>query len=112
MKHIPSNSVRKTALPAALDQTDFAILDALQNNARLSNKELAAKVGLAPSSCLVRFRKLVKAKMIRGFYADVDPALLRPAANNVLQRWPVSRRVNSSRAPADDPSLIERVEVK
>jgi DNA-binding Lrp family transcriptional regulator len=72
MKHIPSNSVRKTALPADLDQTDFAMLDALQNNARLSNKELAAKVGLAPSSCLVRFRKLVKAKMIRGFYADVD----------------------------------------
>jgi hypothetical protein len=38
--------------------------------------------------------------------------LLRPAANDVLQRWPVSRRVNSSRAPADDPTLIELVEVK
>jgi hypothetical protein len=37
--------------------------------------------------------------------------LLKPAANDVLQRWPVSRRVNSSRAPADDPDLIERVEV-
>jgi hypothetical protein len=32
------------------------------------------------------------------------PALLKPAANDVLQRWPVSRRVNSSRAPADDPT--------
>jgi len=42
---------------------------------------------------------------------DGGPALLKPAANDVLQRWPVSRRVNSSRAPADDPSLIERVEV-
>ena len=42
---------------------------------------------------------------------DRSAALLRPAANDVLQRWPVSRRVNSSRAPADDPSLIERVEV-
>jgi putative SOS response-associated peptidase YedK len=39
-------------------------------------------------------------------------ALLRPAANDVLRLWPVSRRVNSSRAPADDPTLIERVEVK
>jgi putative SOS response-associated peptidase YedK len=39
-------------------------------------------------------------------------ALLRPAANDVLQRWPVSRRVNSSRAPADDPTLIERGEVE
>ncbi len=43
---------------------------------------------------------------------DGGPALLKPAANDVLQRWPVSRRVNSSRAPTDDPTLIERVEVK
>ena len=42
---------------------------------------------------------------------DGGAALLKSAANDVLQRWPVSRRVNSSRAPADDPSLIERVEV-
>jgi DNA-binding Lrp family transcriptional regulator len=72
MKYIPSNYMRPMTLSTGLDQTDCAILDALQNNARLSNKELAAKVGLAPSSCLVRFRKLVKANLIRGFYADVD----------------------------------------
>lgn len=41
-----------------LDQIDFAILDALQNDARLSNKELAARVHLAPSSCLERVRRL------------------------------------------------------
>ena len=41
-----------------------------------------------------------------------NSALLQPAANDVLQRWPVSRRVVSSRAPADDPTLIERVEVE
>lgn len=33
--------------------------------------------------------------------------LLKPADNDLLQRWPVSRRVNSSRAPAEDPILIE-----
>jgi hypothetical protein len=37
--------------------------------------------------------------------------ILKPAANNVLQRWPVSRRVNSSRASDDDASLIEAVAV-
>jgi putative SOS response-associated peptidase YedK len=37
--------------------------------------------------------------------------LLKPAANDYLQTWPVSRRVNSSRAPSDDPTLIEQVEV-
>lgn len=31
---------------------------------------------------------------------------MKPAGEDVLQRWPVSKRVNSSKAPADDPSLI------
>ena len=35
--------------------------------------------------------------------------LLKPAPDGYLQVWPVSRRVNSSRAPSDDPALIERV---
>lgn len=35
--------------------------------------------------------------------------VLRPAANDVLQKWPVSRRVNSSRTPGDDPTLIDRL---
>jgi putative SOS response-associated peptidase YedK len=38
-------------------------------------------------------------------------ALLKPAANDVLQRWLVSKRVNSSRADPDDPALIEPVAV-
>ena len=35
--------------------------------------------------------------------------LLKAAAENLLQRWPVSKRVNSTRAPDDDPTLIDRV---
>jgi hypothetical protein len=35
--------------------------------------------------------------------------LLKPAAENVLQRWPVSNRVNSSRAPDGDPTLIHKL---
>jgi putative SOS response-associated peptidase YedK len=35
--------------------------------------------------------------------------LLRPASENLLQRWPVSRRVNSSKESADDPTLIDPV---
>jgi putative SOS response-associated peptidase YedK len=38
--------------------------------------------------------------------------LLRPAPDEMLQRWPVSKRVNSSKAPADDPTLIDRIELK
>jgi putative SOS response-associated peptidase YedK len=36
---------------------------------------------------------------------------LRPAANDYLQMWPVSRRVNSSRAADDDPTLIARAAI-
>jgi putative SOS response-associated peptidase YedK len=42
--------------------------------------------------------------------ADLD--VLKPAANDLLQRWPVSRRVNSSRAPDDDQTLIERIPIQ
>lgn len=34
-------------------------------------------------------------------------ALMKPADEETLQRWPVSKRVNSSKAPDDDPTLIE-----
>jgi hypothetical protein len=39
---------------------------------------------------------------------DAGAELLKPVANDYLQRWPVSRRVNSSKADADDATLIER----
>jgi DNA-binding Lrp family transcriptional regulator len=59
-----------------LDRIDFAILAALQNDARLSNKELAARVRLAPSSCLERVRRLREEHVLTGFRALVDPRSL------------------------------------
>ena len=59
-----------------LDHTDREILAALANNARLSNKELAARVGLAPSSCHERVRRLVQSGAILGFRAAINPAVL------------------------------------
>ena len=61
---------------SALDRTDYEIIRHLRNNARLSNKELAAKVGLAPSTCLVRTRLLQQSGVITGFRAEVNPARL------------------------------------
>ena len=58
------------------DRTDFALLEALQKNARLTNKELAALVHLAPSTCLERVRRLRASGALRGFHAEVDPAAL------------------------------------
>ena len=56
----------------AFDRIDDAILRELQNNGRLSNKELAAKVGLAPSSCLERVRRLHERGVLTGYKACVD----------------------------------------
>lgn len=67
-----SNSLREESGKRPLDRIDREMVAALSNNARLSNKELAARVGLAPSSCLERFRRLVKDGVLRGFRADVD----------------------------------------
>lgn len=58
-----------------LDRIDCELLAALQKNGRLSNKELAAQVGLAPSSCLARVRRLREIGAVRGVHADIDPAL-------------------------------------
>ncbi|MFP2959727.1 Lrp/AsnC family transcriptional regulator [Myxococcus sp. 1LA] len=59
-----------------LDRIDRAILTALQKDARLSNKELAAEVGLAPSSCLTRVRKLEAEGFITGYRAELDAKAL------------------------------------
>jgi DNA-binding Lrp family transcriptional regulator len=54
-----------------LDRIDVEILATLQNNARLSNKELSAAVGLAPSSCLERVRALARKGVLKGHHAEV-----------------------------------------
>jgi putative SOS response-associated peptidase YedK len=40
---------------------------------------------------------------------SAGPEILKPAPDDYLQVWPVSRRVNSSRAPSDDQTLIEQI---
>lgn len=60
----------------APDKIDHAILAALRNNARLTNKELAARVGLAPSSCLERVRRLHAEGILTGYHAEIRPDAL------------------------------------
>jgi len=59
-----------------LDRTDRAIVALLQENARLSNKEVAGRVGIAQSTCSERIKRLEGAGVFRGFHADVDPAVV------------------------------------
>ncbi|MBP2181884.1 Lrp/AsnC family transcriptional regulator [Amycolatopsis magusensis] len=57
-----------------LDSVDAEILRRLQNDGRMANKELAAAVGIAPSTCLDRVARLRRAGAITGYTAQVDPA--------------------------------------
>lgn len=68
-----------------LDRIDYKIVRLLRNNARLSNKELAKAVGLAPSTCLVRTRMLQQNGVLTGFKAEVNPAALGVGLQAMIQ---------------------------
>jgi DNA-binding Lrp family transcriptional regulator len=59
-------------MPPTLDAIDTKILEALQADARISNVDLAGKVGLSPSPCLRRVRALEEARVIRRYVTLLD----------------------------------------
>lgn len=60
----------------ALDPVDRQILTVLRQNARISNKALAEQLGMAPSSCLERVRKLESRGVLTGYHAAVSTRAL------------------------------------
>lgn len=58
------------------DKTDRKILDALQDNARITNIELAQMVGLSPSPCLQRVRRLQESGLISRYVTLLNPLAL------------------------------------
>jgi DNA-binding Lrp family transcriptional regulator len=61
---------------AKLDRIDLRILRDLQEDGRMTNVELAKRVGISPPPCLRRVRALEETGCIRGYHADVDPEQL------------------------------------
>ena len=59
-----------------LDRYDIRILEALQQDGRISNQDLADRIGLSPSPCLRRLRALEEAGLITGYHATLDPKKL------------------------------------
>src|SRR3546814_7148387 len=55
----------------SLGDMDRRILNALRLNARITNSDLAAEVGLSPSACLRRVRLLEQSAVIRGYTNNV-----------------------------------------
>ncbi|MEU3920041.1 Lrp/AsnC family transcriptional regulator [Streptomyces sp. NPDC029004] len=56
-----------------MDEIDQDILRELQNDGRLSNQDLAQRVGLTPSPCMRRVRQLEQDGVIQGYRAVIDP---------------------------------------
>ncbi|SDG16993.1 transcriptional regulator, AsnC family [Limimonas halophila] len=105
---------------AKLDRTDLRILEVLQAEGRITNVELARRVGISAPPCLRRVRALEEAGYIRGYAARVTPeplgfevlffALvgLDSQSESVLQdfearmrSWPEVRECTMCRGPHD-----------
>ena len=63
-------------IQAVVDDVDQEIIRLLSKNARMTNADLAAAVGVAQSTCISRVRALVSRGVITGFAANVDLAKL------------------------------------
>jgi Lrp/AsnC family leucine-responsive transcriptional regulator len=59
-----------------LDRIDRNILRELQKNGRISNVELAKRVGLSPTPCMERVKRLEKNSVIKSYTALLDPQYL------------------------------------
>lgn len=68
-----SKNLQATTPP---DEIDLELIRLLQQNARITNADLAIAVGIAQSTCITRVRSLVSRGIIAGFSANVEPAQL------------------------------------
>lgn len=94
-----------------LDRFDRRILEVLQTEGRISNQELAERIGLSPSPCLRRVRALEDAGVIAGYRAILDA---RPLGLTLLalihismDRHTPERFANFEEQIADLPEVLE-----
>ena len=92
-----------------MDTTDLKILQLLQQNARMTNAELAAEVELTASSVYERVRKLQDQGVIRRFTIEVDPAALGKPLTAFIRLTVAydDRQAPGVVALRDDPDVLE-----
>ena len=100
-----------------LDLIDRKILHDLQINGRITNVELAGRVGISAPPCLRRVRALEKAGFIRGYYADLEPKSLgyketgSSVAVPIFKKFVREAKVNINRIPFRVPSGLSFVKI-
>lgn len=68
-----------------LDGIDLKILDAIQRDGRITKLALAEKVGLSPTPCWLRLRRLENAGIIAGYHARVAVRAIAPVASVLME---------------------------
>lgn len=68
-----------------IDAIDLKILDAVQRDGRITKLALAEKVGLSPTPCWLRLRKLEKAGVISGYRAGIELRAIAPIATVLME---------------------------
>ncbi|MEN8174455.1 MAG: Lrp/AsnC family transcriptional regulator [Pseudomonadota bacterium] len=94
-----------------LDRYDRRILDELQRDGRISNQELAERIGLSPSPCLRRVRALEESGIIAGYRAMLDARhlglSLMALIHISMDRHTPERFANFDKSVADLPEVME-----
>ena len=93
------------------DALDWRILDLLQDNARMTNIELAQAVNLSPSPCLARVRKLEASGVIRRYVTLLDP-IVAGMTVSVFIHVSLEKQIEASlenfeRAMSERPEVME-----
>lgn len=95
-------------MTADLDDVDWAILEHLQREARLSLSELGRRVGLGASATAERVRRLESSGVVTGFHAAVDLAKAGyPVLAVVRLKYPGNRHQPLHRLVADRREILE-----
>lgn len=101
-----------TSDSSGLDALDRAIINALVADARISNAALAERVGVAPSTALVRTRALVERGVIEGYHATVSLAAVgRPVQALIAVKLRAHDREEIDRFTRFVPDLPDVVEM-
>jgi len=94
------------ATDIVMDETNWALLEALQRDARVSYSELSRRVNLSPPAVAERIRRLEEAGVLLGYHAHVDPARIGWAIHAIVRM-----SCHGSRCVLRDPAVREWPEI-
>jgi Lrp/AsnC family transcriptional regulator, leucine-responsive regulatory protein len=99
----------------SLDRIDLKILQALQEDAQIKNRDLADQVALSPSACLRRIRDLEERGLITGYRATISIDRIRSVTIVLAQvsfdRHSVGRFVEFDAWAARTPEIVESLRI-